>query len=271
MKPDSMPGSGDATALGLAALLGFAGVAHFVNPDLLRRDRPARVARLPAELDLRERRGRAGVRGRGRPAVDAPGRRAGRRGRVRRRVPRQRADGGRLAVTSGRRTGGGVRAPAAPDPARAVGAAGAPERGAPNEREPLSAMPETWEKITVADVAARRSRAARPARVRRRAHRVAVPRSDRARVPDRGHAEPLARVPDGHHARDRGAPARLTRQPLPRAASNGTYISSGVRLPWPDSNVRSLGSAGSTNATASRAASTTLPMRPGIVPVAPAP
>ena len=62
----------------------------------------------------------------------------------------------------------------------------------------------------------------------------------------------MARAPHGRHLGDRGAARRVGQGRAPGAATSGTYISSGVRLPWPDRSVRSFGSAGSTNATGSR-------------------
>ena len=91
----------DITALGLAALLGFAGIAHFVNPGFFDEIVPHALPGPPRELDLRERRRRARVRGRRRPAVDPPRGRARRRARVRRGVPGEHPDGGRLAVATG--------------------------------------------------------------------------------------------------------------------------------------------------------------------------
>lgn len=67
------------------------------RPEALRRHGAPRAAGLRARLDVRERRRRARARGRYRAAVDAPQGRAGHGRVLRGRLPRQCADGGRLA------------------------------------------------------------------------------------------------------------------------------------------------------------------------------
>ena len=117
------PTDGDAAAYALAAFLGFAGTTHFLEPGFLRPDRAARVAGVAPDVDLRERRGRARGRRHRREPAHPRARRPPRGRPVRRGVPRQRADGVRLARPFRARAAPRVRPPPAAGSAGVVGAA----------------------------------------------------------------------------------------------------------------------------------------------------